>query len=250
MITEKNTIQSSQERKMFRIAIVEDSDDDRNNLLSKIRKYEEEFGIKFDIATFSSGFSFTDKLLPIFNLIFLDINMPGINGMDTASQIRKVDENVAICFTTSLAQFAIKGYEVSAIDFILKPVEYSRIKNVISKARKDFSEENDNQILIKTSNSFSMVSLNDIEYVVADDHIIIYHTAKKEYESWDTLKNVEAKLPSPRFYRLSRSVILNLDYTKGVSRSGGVLMRNGNIFQIPRGKKAAFIQAVSDYHNC
>lgn len=250
MIKEENAIQSSKQPYMFKIAIVEDNDDDRNNLLSKIKKYEEEFGVKFDIVTFNNGFNFMDKFLPIFQLVFLDINMPGINGMDAAGQIRKVDEKVAICFTTSLAQYAIKGYEVSAIDFILKPVEYSRVRNVIGKTYKGFENGNDNQILVKTSNSFSMVSLDDIEYIVADDHIIIYHTVSKEYESWDTLKNVESKLPSNRFYRLSRSVILNLDYTKGVSRSGDVVMKSGATFQIPRGKKASFIQAVSEHHVC
>lgn len=249
MTNDKNTIQSNKQEYMFRVAVVEDNDNDRNNLLSKIKKYEEEFGVKFDIVTFNNGFNFMDKFLPIFHLVFLDINMPGINGMDAAEQIRKVDGKVAICFTTSLAQYAIKGYEVSAIDFILKPVEYSRVKNVINKTYKDFESGNDNQILIKTSNSFSMVSLDDIQYVVADDHIIIYHTASKEYESWDTLKNVESKLPAPRFYRLSRSVILNLDHTVGVSRNGDVVMKCGEVFQIPRGKKASFIQAVSDYHN-
>lgn len=250
MRMEGSTIQSNKQEYMFRIAVVEDNDDDRSALLSKIKKYEEEFGVKFDIVTFNNGFNFMDKFMPIFHLVFLDINMPGINGMDAAGQIRKVDEKVSICFTTSLAQYAIKGYEVSAIDFILKPVEYSRVKNVIAKTYKEFESGSENQILIKTSNSFSMVSLDDIEYVVADDHIIIYHTATKEYESWDTLKNVELKLNAPRFYRLSRSVILNLDHTKGVSRNGDVVMRSGAVFQIPRGKKASFIQAVSDYHNC
>ncbi len=246
---EETKIKYSKESYMFRIAIVEDNDDDRNNLLSKIKQYEEEFGVKFDIVTFNNGFNFMDKFIPVFNLVFLDINMPGINGMDAAGQIRKVDEEVAICFTTSLGQYAIKGYEVSAIDFILKPVEYKRVKNVISKTYKGFQNDAENQILIKTSNSFSMVSLDDIEYVTADDHIIIYHTANKDYESWDTLKNVETKLYNPRFYRLSRSVILNLDYTKGVSRAGDVIMKDGTLFQIPRGKKTSFIQAVSDYHN-
>ena len=122
------------------IAVVEDSKEDLNNCLSLLDKYAFEKKVTFDIQTFESGDAFLMRFKSQYDFIILDINLSAMNGIDVARTIRSKDEEVIIMFATNLAKYATKGYEVDAVDFVLKPLTYAsfylRLERVMKKINK------------------------------------------------------------------------------------------------------------------
>ena len=109
---------------MAKIAVVEDNDTMRAQLCGFIAQYAQESGHQLDVTAFSDGAQLVEPYRPGFDIIFLDIEMPKLGGMPTAERIRRQDPDVVLVFVTNMAQYAIRGYEVDALDFVLKPVSY------------------------------------------------------------------------------------------------------------------------------
>ncbi len=110
---------------MLRIAIVEDNPADAGKLEEYIDQFCTDNRINYQTEVFQSGDDFLKNYTKIWNLILLDIEMPGIDGMETAKKIRELDEETFLVFVTNMAQYAIHGYEVDAFDFVVKPVQYA-----------------------------------------------------------------------------------------------------------------------------
>ena len=125
--------------RMYQIAVVEDSSQESTSLISLLVKYEKENNLNFKIDLFQNGFLFLDEFEPNYDLIFMDIAMPGINGIDVSKKIREADEQVPLVFVTSLTQYALQGYKVGAIDYLVKPVTYDHLKITLSRVLAIFT---------------------------------------------------------------------------------------------------------------
>lgn len=125
---------------MIRVAIVEDDAAEREKIQGYLNELSRQEQIQFEIAPYPSGLNFIMGEMKGFDIVLMDIDMPGVNGMETAQALRKVDPTVILIFVTNMAQYAISGYEVDATDFILKPVnKYSfaiKIKRAVARQRK------------------------------------------------------------------------------------------------------------------
>ena len=108
----------------MRVAIIEDMDENIAILQTYLNRYGKEHAIQIQTSSYKDGMHFITDYHPVWDLILLDIEMPLLNGMDTARQIRKADPDVLIIFITCLTQYAIEGYSVRALDYVLKPVQY------------------------------------------------------------------------------------------------------------------------------
>ena len=106
---------------MINVAIVEDEKQAADRLCSLFCRYERERGEKFRVVVFSDPVTFLANYSPDYELIMMDIDMPDLNGMDAVRKLREADREVMVIFVTNLAQYAVKGYEVDAFDFIVKP---------------------------------------------------------------------------------------------------------------------------------
>ena len=109
---------------MFRIAIVEDQEETRENLNRFVRQYAQEQGLQVEISLITDGAEIAEHYTPGFDIIFMDVEMPRLDGFGAAEAIRAVDADVVLVFVTNMAQYAIRGYEVDALDYVLKPVNY------------------------------------------------------------------------------------------------------------------------------
>lgn len=109
---------------MIKIAIVEDEAAVRDQLTDYVRRYTRQYGTEFEVTCFTDGDEILENYRPAFDIIFLDVEMKRLNGMETAQRIRELDDDVLLIFITNMAQYAIKGYSVGALDYVLKPVPY------------------------------------------------------------------------------------------------------------------------------
>ena len=133
---------------MIKIAIVEDEKNIADDLGSYVTRFFKENNFEINVSYFENAKIFLDNYSS-YDLIFMDINMPIMDGMTAAREIRKTDDKVMIVFVTSLAQYAIKGYEVNAFDFILKPISYNSFSLKLRRVIDYFKKNNDTYLLIK-----------------------------------------------------------------------------------------------------
>ena len=164
-----------------RIALV---DDDRA-FLEKMKGYAgqaaEEEKVDCIVETFSDSVAFLDGFSAVYDVIFLDIEMPGTDGLETARRIRKVDESVSLIFVTNMAQYAINGYEVNALDFIVKPVEYYTFLDKFRKALRFQSTRREKTALREGEDGIVRVPFSEIYYLEKDKNknYIIYLPLEK-----------------------------------------------------------------------
>ena len=144
--------------------------------------------------------------------------MGKLDGLETARFIRKINKENILIFVTNMAQFAIKGYEVDALDFILKPPSMAPIAYVMDKAMKRLDGGGAKaQFSLKTSDGTISLSANDITYVEVFDHNPVYHTTRGDYTVRGRLSDLTGKLDPDRFVMCNRSFIVNLRHVSNVT---------------------------------
>ena len=164
------------------------------------------------------------KLLETANIdvLFLDIQMPDINGIEFSKIINK--KNTAVIFTTAFSEYAVEGFNVDAIDYLLKPIEYDRFLKSVYKAKEyvDYitnQEVQDGYIFVKSDYQMTKINLKEIIYVEGlDDYIKIY-LPQKSILTLMTLKTITQKLPSKEFLRIHRSYIVPISKIENISKS-------------------------------
>ena len=109
---------------MIRIALVEDEAEVRAQLQGYVQRHTRQYGTEFAVTEFADGMELLDDYRPVYDVLFLDVEMKHLDGMETARRVRELDKDVIIVFITNMAQYAIGGYAVGALDYVLKPVPY------------------------------------------------------------------------------------------------------------------------------
>ena len=227
------------------IAIVEDDPAEANVLKSHFARYTPGSGEEFDIRWFPNGDAFLDSYQPIYDLVMMDIDMPGLSGMATAERLRRVDRSVALVFVTNLARYAAKGYAVDAMDFLLKPVSYTNFAVTIQRILLRCRHNHQPDLLINISDGVYRISLSRIKYIEVTNHTLVYHTTEGILTSSGNLNDVEDRLPAEQFVRCNRCYLVNLAFVRAVR--GYRLVLDMDELQISRPKRAAVLEALNNY---
>lgn len=230
---------------MYKIAIVEDDENAVIALKKCLQMYEKSHGLSFQIYVFSNGLSFLTNYKGCYDIVFMDIEMPHLNGMDTASRLRSIDPQVCLIFVTNMAQYAINGYEVNASDFILKPLDYPSFCFKMDKIIGDMADSHGESIILNRKAGVVLLPISSIKYVEVLQHRVIYHTIRGDYEDWSSLARIEEQLSPHSFTRCNASFLINPRYVDQIERNT-VIIGNDEI-PITRGKKAGFVQAIINY---
>ena len=230
---------------MIQVAIVEDDASARARIRECLDYVSAETQIVFDITEFVSGHAFIGQYVPGFDIVFMDIEMPGMNGMDAARALRKMDSNVVLIFVTNLAQYAISGYEVDALDFILKPINKYSFALKVKRAVARTTKHTDDYITIKTDGGLHRERIAAIKYLEIDGHYVVYYTASGTYTEYGTLKDAEAKINRPHFVRCNRSFLVNLRHVSSVQKD--IVIVGGDELIISRPQRKAFLEALTEY---
>ena len=230
---------------MCTIAIVDDEKEEIEKLSELIRRYFAENGGDCSISAFYDGEAFIKNYNHAYDIIFLDIDMKQMNGLKTAKMIRKTDEKTAIIFVTKMARYAINGYEVNALDFIVKPVDYFSFSLKMKKAMNYISSNRDKKILLRNGESDVLLSSSDILYVEVLNHYLIYHTKKGVYKIWGALYEVAEKLGDAGFALCNRCYLVNLSYVSSVIKN--VVTIGDQELTISRYKKKEFLEKLASF---
>jgi len=150
---------------MIKIAIVEDNDNHAEILKSYIERYGDEHNEQFVIERFNNGMQFISEYSATFDIVFMDIEMPVFDGISTARKLREFDDDVCLIFVTNLAKYALVGYEVSAMDYIVKPVKYFNFAMKLEKAVKLRRSKHTGWLMLKIDESVKKISFNEILFV-------------------------------------------------------------------------------------
>ena len=230
----------------LRIAVVEDEAEAANLLSQCLLRYGREGDHVFQISPFSDAAIFLQEYSPqLYDLIFMDIRMPGLDGMTAAEKLRQIDPLVPLVFVTSLVQFAVKGYEVDALDFIVKPIRYSSFKMKMKRILLSLERHQEVGIPLTIEGSVRIFPASDIYFVEVTDHQLTYHTAQGNFTSRGKLSQVEQKLPQDMFYRCSNSYLINLRHVEQVS--GEDILCKGTTIRLSRAKKKEFLSTLTAF---
>ena len=197
------------------------------------------------VDAFASGEEFLSSKDRQYDLVCLDIDMEGRDGIETAKEIRKQDEEILIIFVTNLAHMAIRGYEVRALDFILKPVNFYSFSMKIQNAISMIKNKKSKTIVISTMNGVVRFSTNELYYAEVDGHYIYYYTKDGSYKQKQSMKELEDLLAGLSFKRCNNCYLVNLKYVDAVDRDD--VKVGGEWLKISRPRKKEFLQALANY---
>lgn len=231
---------------MIKIAIVEDESKYEKLLIQFLKKYSKEKMVEFQISVFSDGDEIVEKYDCGFDLILMDIMMKFMDGMSAAEIIRKQDEKVTIIFITNMVNYAIKGYQVGAFDYILKPITYFSLEKSLDRALSKMDQDEANEYInITTSNGVQKVALKELSYIESDAHYLTFYTKRGKFRTYMRMKDVENAVSNLNFYRINKGIIVNLKFVDGVEENCCII--NDNMLPISRGKKKEFMEILNNY---
>ena len=196
---------------MLRLAIVDDTPADSAALKELVADFFARNEQAYTLHVFDTPLDFI-RSTESHDIVFMDIRMDKLDGLEVARIMRKINTDSVLVFVTAMAQLAIKGYEVDALDFIVKPADQFSINYVLTKALTRLENTSSTVFALKTSDGIVSLSSNDITYVEVFDHNLAYHTTKGIYEVRGRLSDVIQKLDQKRFIMCNRSFVVNLRY--------------------------------------
>ena len=161
---------------MIHIAIVEDDPQVREQLAGYVRRYERQFGKMFELTTFEDGDEIVSDYKAVYDIILLDVQMHRMDGMAAAEAIRKVDRDVILIFITNMAQFAIRGYAVDALDYILKPVPYFAFSQQLQKAVDRLRRRQKVFLTVPIEGGLRRIDVAAIYYLESEGHYVRFYT--------------------------------------------------------------------------
>ena len=175
----------------------------------------------------------------------MDIEMKFIDGMTAAEEIRKVDSSVSILFITNAPQYAIRGYEVGALDYILKPVSYFTFSQKLGRAVGKLKKRSRKWITVPVKGGVMRMELSDVYYIESEGHNLIYHAKEGSVVSSGTMKSVETAMEGMDFSRINKCYLVNLEHIDGVQDKYAIV--HGERLLISRPRTKQFMQELTRY---
>ncbi len=218
---------------MFKIAVCDDQKIYHSLINQYILKWAKEIDDKVEITNFYSAeeFIFYWKEEVEYDLVILDIELKGMSGLDLAFHIRKIDKDINIIFFTGYSEFVFEGYDVNAINYLLKPINEEKLiksLNIANEFRKA-SSSSDEVIVFKSGKDLLKIKLNDIKYFIMFSHYLDVVTINGTFKWKKKISDLEKEFKDKDFIRCHRSYIVNKKYITKVNKDSIILFENISI---------------------
>lgn len=230
----------------MKIAVVEDDENTSKQINEYFKILEHESGIAFEVSVFKNGIIFLTNYKPSYDMVLMDIQMPYMNGMDVAKKMRESDSKTALLFVTNMAQFAIKGYEVNALDFIVKPLNYKNFAMRINSALTYIKNHAESEIIINTTDNVAVkLGIHDIKYISVSGHYLTYHTINGDYTVRGNINNIFQEYFPYGFIRCSNCYLLNPKYITFIGKNS--LFIDDTELSFGRARKKELLFELANY---
>ncbi|SHJ01905.1 LytR/AlgR family response regulator transcription factor [Pseudobutyrivibrio xylanivorans] len=230
---------------MLNIALVENDNTDAELFTDIASSYFIDAKVEFHIDIFAAGEEFLDAYQGQYQIVFMDIELDGINGMNTARKLREIDNNVILIFLTNLAHYAIAGYEVNATDYILKPLQENAFRLKMPKVLAQIQQQAKKTITVLSKGQMHTFSTDELYYVEVLSHRLYYHTLDGVYDVRGTMSDAETSLYKFDFRRCNNSYLVNLRFVTGIQ--GNDVKVGPHVLSISRPRKKEFINELTNY---
>ena len=227
----------------MRIAIC----DDEQQFLNDFRCITDRLYRSMDILVdgFSSGRALLKQFrLRAYDLVFLDIEMPEMDGITLAEELRALSEKVSIVFLTGHIEYAIRGYEVNALRYLTKPANEQQVSTVIDRVLQKL--ENEKQLWIKTDEGDMRLGLSDILFIESQNQNVVINTAADSYSVRGNMSEYEERLTPEGFFRIHRGYLAALSKVQRIS-GREVVMEDGTVLPVSRSKEAPLREALFSF---
>jgi len=228
---------------MLRVAVVEDEARYSDALCGYIRRYGECRKLEVRADCFESGLGFLDRYAGGYDAVFLDILMPGIDGLETAHRLRDLDDEVDIIFVTTVAQYAIRGYEVGAIGFMVKPVNYEEVEQKLDKVLRRSRGSRGATYPIPWEGRHKLLPVRAIQYVEVYNHSLVFHTAEGDHTVYGQLKALEGDGRFAAFAKCSASCLVNCAWVSEIGAD--TLVAGGHTLPLSRRRRKPFLEQMA-----
>ncbi len=230
---------------MQKVLIVEDEDAAADALQRCLARYAKERGAAFRVSRCASAVDLED--LADVDLVFMDIDLPGVNGFDAALELRKRNHTTVLIFVTNLAQYAVRGYAAEALDFIVKPFSYGDFALRMDRAMAAMAHKRKRALSVVSHGNTRIFDTSDLVFIEVSGHNLDYHLVGGEKIAVrSSLSAVAKELDEPSFLKISSSCIINMAHVRGVA-DAQITLSDGSQVWISRANKRRCLEEISRY---
>lgn len=230
---------------MINVAIVEDDANSAARLVDCLERSFSERGVEFHYVLFPEATSFLANYRATFDLVFMDIELPLLNGMEAARRLREKDSQVVLVFITSMSHFAEKGYEVGALDFISKPYLFADLDRKLGRALRA-CDQNSESLMVNSRGTTRRLQLRDIYCIEVLGHSLSIRTEDEVIEASGTLRDMQNVLQGRGFLRCNKSFLVNGRFVQMV-RNNRIAMVDGLELNLGRSYRKSFLDGLAGH---
>lgn len=231
---------------MIHIAICDDEPGFVAELQELVHQYAREKKIEIKISVYFDGEKLLEKYDTTIDLIFLDIKLKELDGLHVAENIRQMDEQVDIIFISTYAKYGIEGYQYHAVNFLLKPIKYVRLKSELSQWLEKYQKNDSPFLVITNKTGTSKVLVRNLKYIETFQRKLLLHTDEEEIVCYKKMKELEEELTQYGFVRCHSGFLVNLFYVKRIEKMD-IILTSGERLTISQPKRKEFMERLADY---